>query len=81
MPPSITGTHVWASALLFSQYLADNPSRLENKTIVELGAGCGLPGLTAYTYGEPKKVMSNSGKEKERKKERQREEEGGYTNE
>lgn len=31
--------------------------RMQNKTILELGAGCGIPALTAAVYGTPQSVI------------------------
>lgn len=52
-----TGTHVWASAVLFSQYLFEHRDLFTAKSVCELGAGCGLPGLTVSRYGAPQKVL------------------------
>lgn len=41
------GGSIWYAAVAFAQYLASNPSLLEGKRVLELGAGLGLPGLVA----------------------------------
>lgn len=42
---------LWPSAEALSQYLADNPSLVKNKTVLELGCGLGLPSLVATHLG------------------------------
>eukprot|EP00047_Mylnosiga_fluctuans_P016290 m.53442 g.53442 ORF g.53442 m.53442 type:complete len:499 (+) comp6483_c0_seq1:1863-3359(+) len=52
-----TGLHVWASAVLFGQHLYSIRDRFQGKTVCELGAGCGLPGLLAYAVGGAARVV------------------------
>jgi len=41
-----TGLGIWCASLVMAQWMADLSKEFQNKTIVELGAGCGVPGLT-----------------------------------
>ena len=53
-----TGLGIWCASIVMSRWLA-SPSmvqRMHNKTILELGAGCGIPALTAAVYGTPQSV-------------------------
>ena len=53
-----TGTHIWAAGLVFSRWLISLPSEaLRQKSVLELGAGCGLPGLVAQHYGGASHVV------------------------
>ena len=53
-----TGLGIWCASLVMSRWLATRSmvERMENKTILELGAGCGIPALSAAVYGTPKSV-------------------------
>lgn len=53
------GFVMWPSAVAMSQYLVSHPSIVENKTVLELGAGCGLTGLTASTLNPSNVVLSD----------------------
>jgi predicted nicotinamide N-methyase len=46
-----TGVTVWDGALLLARYLEQRPFLVQNKHVVELGAGCGLVGLSAGALG------------------------------
>jgi predicted nicotinamide N-methyase len=50
------GTHVWSAALVFARWIASMHIEFDGKTVLELGAGCGLPGLSASVYSQPKEV-------------------------
>ena len=41
------GYLMWPSAVVLSRYLATNPHELLDKSVLEIGAGCGLTGLVA----------------------------------
>ena len=41
------GFVMWPSAVVLSRWLVTNPHELHGKTVLELGAGCGLTGLVA----------------------------------
>jgi hypothetical protein len=42
-----------------SRWMASNDMvrRMEDKSIIELGAGCGVPSITAAAYGKPRSVI------------------------
>jgi predicted nicotinamide N-methyase len=42
---------LWASAIGLSQYLVDNPSLVEDKKVLEIGCGLGLPAIIAGKLG------------------------------
>ena len=45
------GFVMWPSAVVLSRYLLANPSLIEGRSVLELGAGCGLTGLLAGKLG------------------------------
>jgi predicted nicotinamide N-methyase len=51
-----TGLALWPATVLCARWVASQPDLTRNKVVVELGAGCGLPGLAAAVYGAPKSV-------------------------
>ncbi|XP_052170936.1 uncharacterized protein LOC127787112 [Diospyros lotus] len=59
---ALTGSWVWDSAFVLSQWTATQ-GRLEfdfaGKTVLELGAGTGLPGLTAALLGASRVVLTD----------------------
>jgi len=44
------GLHLWESSILLSRVIYNNKSRFENKSIIELGSGCGLIGISCLKY-------------------------------
>ena len=42
---------IWLSSALLSHYIANHKEVVQNKTVVELGCGCGLPGIVASKCG------------------------------
>jgi nicotinamide N-methyltransferase len=57
---SPTEAHVlWNGAKIMSDYFEDDPIRVKDKTILELGAAAGLPCLTAGILGAKKAVMTD----------------------
>ena len=54
-----TGLGIWSASLVCARWMASNEiiSQLEGKKIVELGAGCGIPGLSAAIYGKPSSLL------------------------
>ena len=44
-----TGLGIWAASLVCARWMASEKisSRMEGKSVIELGAGCGIPGLAA----------------------------------
>ncbi|KAF9077213.1 nicotinamide N-methyltransferase [Rhodocollybia butyracea] len=53
------GHHLWNSALSVASYLKKNPSLVQNKNILELGAGGALPSLVASESGARKVVITD----------------------
>mmetsp|Transcript_9308 Transcript_9308/g.22860 ORF Transcript_9308/g.22860 Transcript_9308/m.22860 type:complete len:460 (-) Transcript_9308:29-1408(-) len=51
------GFVMWPSAVVLSRWLVSNPTALHGKTVLELGAGCGLTGLVAA------KIIQNNKKQ------------------
>ena len=45
------GDFLWSPAIALARWLAQESIALEDKTVLELGAGLGLPGVTAATVG------------------------------
>jgi len=45
------GTHVWQASLYLCDFLARQPELVKGKTVLELGAGVGAPGLTSAVLG------------------------------
>jgi len=55
-----TGCQLWGAALVLARWIAvDERVRavLEGACVVELGAGCGLPGLAAAVYARSRRVV------------------------
>lgn len=46
-----TGLGLWPASVLLGAYLARNTAEFVGQVVIELGAGCGLPGLTAAACG------------------------------
>ncbi|KAF2308715.1 hypothetical protein GH714_013797 [Hevea brasiliensis] len=55
----LTGSWLWDSALVLSQWLATSPLDFRGKSVLELGAGTGLPGLTAARLGARLVVLTD----------------------
>jgi hypothetical protein len=53
-----TGLGIWCASLVLSRWMASSAmvTRMSNKTVLELGAGCGIPSLCVAMYGTPKCV-------------------------
>jgi predicted nicotinamide N-methyase len=43
----ILGLGIWPASLLMARYAIQMESLLRGKVVVELGSGCGVPGLAA----------------------------------
>ncbi|KAK9094914.1 hypothetical protein Scep_026383 [Stephania cephalantha] len=60
---TLTGSWVWDSALVLSEWMASELGRAElnlhGKTIIELGAGMGIPGLTAARLGATRVILTD----------------------
>ena len=50
-----TGLALWPASIVLSRWIAN--LNLSGKSICELGAGCGLPGITAFAYGGAERVV------------------------
>ncbi|KAK7309086.1 hypothetical protein RJT34_05553 [Clitoria ternatea] len=56
----LTGSWVWESSLILSQWITTQRDfDLRGKTVLELGAGAGLPGLVAATLGATRVVLTD----------------------
>jgi len=53
-----TGLGIWCASLVMSRWMAspDMVAQMSNTTVLELGAECGTPSLSAAIYGTPKSV-------------------------
>lgn len=60
---ALTGSWVWDSALVLSEWMATQGRLVfdfHNKTVLELGAGAGLPGLTSALLGASRVVLTDT---------------------
>ncbi|KAJ4952265.1 hypothetical protein NE237_029097 [Protea cynaroides] len=58
----LTGSWVWHSSLFLSEWMANHgllDFDLHGRTVVELGAGAGLPGLTAALLGAKRVILTD----------------------
>lgn len=53
------GHHLWQAGRIISHYLERQPSLIKNKTVLELGAGAGLPSLICGILGASTVVISD----------------------
>ncbi|KAG9237241.1 hypothetical protein BJ875DRAFT_370308 [Amylocarpus encephaloides] len=53
------GHHLWQAGRIISTYLEKNPSLVTSKTVLELGAGAGLPSLVCAVLGANKVVVTD----------------------
>ena len=53
-----TGLGIWSASLVMARWMAQKSllGRFDNKSVLELGAGCGVPGLTVGLYSRAKSV-------------------------
>ena len=53
-----TGLGIWCASLVMARWMATKSmfGRFDNKSVLELGAGCGVPGLAVGLYGNAKNV-------------------------
>ena len=54
-----TARWVWDGAAPMAQFLCEHPERVRGKTVVELGAGPGLPGIVAARLGAARVVLTD----------------------
>ncbi|CAG8950592.1 hypothetical protein HYFRA_00002801 [Hymenoscyphus fraxineus] len=53
------GHHLWQAGRLISTYLETHPNLITSKTVLELGAGAGLPSLVCTLLGAKKVVVTD----------------------
>jgi nicotinamide N-methyltransferase len=53
------GHHLWQAGRIISSYFEKSPALVANKTVLELGAGAGLPSLVCGILGARKVVVSD----------------------
>ena len=53
------GHHLWNAGRIISHYLEKQPALIQNKTVLELGAGAGLPSLVCSILGAKQVVVSD----------------------
>ncbi|KAK0653072.1 putative methyltransferase-domain-containing protein [Cercophora newfieldiana] len=58
-----TGLRTWEAALHLGQYLCANPGFVQNKRVLELGAGTGYLGILCAKYLEAEHVLVSDGSE------------------
>ena len=53
-----TGLGIWSASLVMARWMAQKSQlgRFDNKSVLELGAGCGVPGLAVALYSNAKSV-------------------------
>lgn len=51
--------HLWNGSRVISEYFETNPNVVRGKTVLELGAGAGLPSIVAAVLGAKKVVMTD----------------------
>lgn len=54
-----TGCRVWPSALLLGQWMMEQKGAFAGKSVIELGAGVGLPGLLAARLGAERVTLTD----------------------
>ena len=54
------GWMLWDASQFLVDYLTENPSVVENRTVIELGAGCGLCGLATAALGAAKVTLTDT---------------------
>jgi len=52
-----TGAFLWAASLILSKWIVDLKDHFDQKNVVELGCGCGLPGLVCAIVTSCEKVV------------------------
>jgi predicted nicotinamide N-methyase len=54
-----TGMSIWRGSEVLAKYLKQNPEVVKDKTVLELGAGVGLVGLTAHHLGASRMLWTD----------------------
>mmetsp|Transcript_24145 Transcript_24145/g.27569 ORF Transcript_24145/g.27569 Transcript_24145/m.27569 type:complete len:178 (-) Transcript_24145:395-928(-) len=54
-----TGLTLWKSSEILCSYLCDHPEIVQNKSVVELGAGLGCAGIIGHKLGASKVVLTD----------------------
>jgi predicted nicotinamide N-methyase len=54
-----TGGSIWHSSLSAAQYLLSNPDMVKEKSVIEIGGGCGLLGMAAALAGAKYVVITD----------------------
>jgi len=57
----ILGLRTWEAALYFGNYLSQNPSLIEGKSILELGAGTGYVSILCSKYLGASHILATDG--------------------
>lgn len=57
--PDLLGLDIWPASLHLCEYIAANPALVAGATVLELGAGVGLPGLLAAQLGAARVVLTD----------------------
>jgi predicted nicotinamide N-methyase len=52
-----TGLGLWPAAAVLSRWIVERRAEFKGQTVVELGAGCGLPGITLARYSKAQRVV------------------------
>lgn len=54
-----TGGSIWEGSEVLANLLSEEPSRIQGKRVLELGSGCGLPGLVAGALGAKEVTLTD----------------------
>lgn len=53
------GLDVWPASLFLAEYLQQHPSVIAQRSVLELGSGVGVSGLTAASLGAREVIMTD----------------------
>ena len=56
-PHNMDGFHIWEAGIVLSRFILFNKDLFENKTVLELGTGVGIAGITVLKYTKAKQVI------------------------
>ena len=51
------GKRLWEAGIVLSRFLAENPELLKGKSVLEVGSGCGVAGISAAKLCKPARVV------------------------